>query len=236
MKTIRIVTHCYAEKLPQYGIFLRYHLRSLAAIKDVDVRVTVVCCPDDYQATWALNWFVQKHRLFPLQRVHLPRERLFRRAIGRNLAALGSDEDLVWFCDVDYVFSSSCLAMLFGVWESLDPKPAMVYPGTIKIHNTHALGDALVRDFDGIDTTIDPTDFKDHRFNRAIGGVQIIDGQIAKLGYLNATKWQKPVDPSIPFPEFRDDIAYRNWAKAIRGIKRIEFDGVYRLRHSAKTY
>lgn len=241
MQSVRIVTHCHASNLPQYAVFLQYHLSSLTrCLDDVELSATVCYTPDDFKTSVALNWFAHNHPDFPLKRIALDPGELFRRSIGRNLAALDSHETLVWFADVDHVFMSGCFTELLKCWNELeDPKPAMIYPGTIKIHATHALGDELVRTYDPEgDFKIKREDFVDKHYNRAIGGVQIVAGEVARVyGYLHGSKkYQKPTDGKHPFPSFRDDIAYRSFCGMMGGVKKVQFDGVYRLRHSAKTY
>ena len=239
MQSIRIVTHCHAVNLPQYAVFLQYHLASLAKCSG-NVSATVCYVPEDFKTSVALNWFSHNFPDFPLQKIGMTPGELFRRSIGRNLAARDSHEELVWFADVDHIFLADCFDQLFSAWNELpEPKPAMVYPGTIKIHATHELGDELVRTYEpGGDLRIDPADFVDKHYNRAIGVVQIVAGTVAKVyGYLDGSKkYQEPTDGKHPFPSFRDDIAYRSFFRMMGGVQKVEFDGVYRLRHSMKTY
>ena len=83
---------------------------------------------------------------------------------------------------------------------------------------------------------IDPTEFVEKRYGRAIGGVQIVRGDFArKYGYLHdVAKYQQPVEH--PFGDFRDDIAYRDFVRSFGRIVGIDLPGMYRLRHGVKTH
>ena len=45
----------------------------------------------------------------------MPKQELFRRAIGRNRAALATKADWVWFTDCDLMFRDNCLDALAEV-------------------------------------------------------------------------------------------------------------------------
>jgi hypothetical protein len=217
-------------------VFLRYQLASL--VRCGNVSVSVCYTPSDELTVAVLDW-IEGFEL-PLERIDLKKGELFRRSIGRNIAALGSTEDLVWFTDVDHVFMPHCFGELQKIWGELDhPRPAMIYPGTIQIQATHELGDELVRTYNHDKMLfIDPAEFVPKTYTRAIGGVQIVDGEIARrYGYLDKSKkYQEVTDGNHPFPNFRDDIAYRNKCKTLGGVKQVQFGGLYRLRHTLKTY
>ena len=236
--TIRIVSHCYAAALPHYAEFLKYQLSSLALNPvPCPVAITVCYCPAD-EATWdVLRWFGENEGI-GLDPLPLPLPALGRRSIGRNTAALESTEDLIWFCDVDHVFGPGCLASLWRQWQAMDPKPAMVWPWHIKIHRDHATGDAATARAAGeMLARIDPAEFVDKSYNRAIGGIQIVAGDFArKWGYLPTGPYQEPRRDDRPFGDFRDDIAYRNFVKLHGEVRRIELPNLFRIRHSTKTH
>lgn len=246
--SIRVVTHCYAKELPQYAEFLRYQLASLTLHPTVTNVVASVCYdPSDTATSAILDWFEDNWtgRRIKLDRVPMLSNTLGRRAIGRNIVALKQQEDYVWFTDVDHLFYSgsqnkNCLDMVKQQFES-NPDASMIYPHTIRIHREHALGDALVRVVrDKYFLPILPSDreFVDKTYNRAIGGVQIVRGAFAReLGYLNGSKWVKPLKPNEkPFGDFKDDVAYRKECEKHGPIKAVCLPGVYRLRHSQTSY
>jgi len=234
---LHIVTHCYAAKLPHYAQALRYQLSSLTTYKKNVRTVVEVCCVDeDVDTQNVLDWFVCNTSL-NLIISRLSVENISCRAIGRNLAALSSHAELIWFTDVDYVFHTGCIDGLWAAWESLHEYASMLYPSTVNVHKDHQTGDnALAQeDCDGL-IFVKPDDFFPTHYTRAIGGIQIVPGSLARdYGYLNASKrYQTPL--SEPFKDFRDDIAFRRFCKTKGPIVKVDFPGLYRLRHSRTTY
>lgn len=239
--SIQIVSHCYAAKLKQYAVDLRYQLSSLVLYPPkVQVGITICYTYTDVRTIAVLREFQNNHRKLDLTTCGMSGPELFRRSIGRNRVALTSQEALIWFCDVDYVFMSGCLDQLWERWQALpEPKPSIVFPKKIKFHETHALGDALVEQCDGKSGTleIDPTQFVDKTYQRAIGGVQITNGEYArKYGYLNhSEKYQRTVISGRAFHTIEDSV-FRHHASLHGEIKGIDLDGVYRIRHYLNAY
>ena len=244
--SIRIVTHCYAEKLPQYAQFLRYQLTSLFLYKPhVRIAITTCCTATDEATHKVLNDFSDyKIPDVTLSIITLSPSDLFRRCIGRNIAAGYSSEDVVFFTDVDHVFQVGFLDRVWKTYlklEGLDRKPDMFYPSEIMIHKDHAIGDELVRNSLESDDTmlfINASDFELKRYNRAIGGVQIVPRRvIQKRGYLDGDrKWQRPRTDNKPFGDFRDDVAFRSICEKNGGVTKAKMPGLFRLRHSRTTY
>lgn len=93
---------------------------------------------------------------------------------------------------------------------------------------------------------INAENFELKTYSQAIGGVQIVDGDFArKHGYLNnRKKYQTPVSPDKPFPSFKDDVAFRSFAKSemvkIPGaggrLPAIFPPNLFRLRHGQTSY
>lgn len=247
--SLRIVTHCYAQSYSQYAIFLRYHLSSLLLYpSEWPVRVTVAYCTQDDSTCNVIDAFKKRGDL-AIDLLPLSPKSLFRRSIGRNIAAQKSTEDLIWFCDVDHVFGPGCINALMETWfkfqfDSHEPTPVMMYPKEIQIHETHQIGDAIA--YGGSLAVcksteleqIDLTQFVSKKYNRAIGGVQIVDGEFCRQhGYLNhSKKYQTDRKDGIPFGDFRDDIAFRHHCGLHGKIKAIDLPGIYRMRHSLTTY
>ena len=128
---LQIVSHCW-----RYGHFLTYQLSSLVRNRSVrlDLTVTVYHCPEDEATREVLRFFGGMGVPgITWDWRPLPKERLFRRGIGRNLAAKSSTADWVWFTDADVVFSDGCLDALAELLQGRDD--ALVFPAF-----THATG------------------------------------------------------------------------------------------------
>jgi hypothetical protein len=115
-------------------------------------------------------------------------------------------------------------------------KASMIYPKTIKISENHAVGDMALRHVSHPAVKgIDRGQFVEKRYRRAIGGVQIVQGDVARLGYLaDSVRFQKPAD--LPFGDFRDDLAYRAECSKHGMIVGVDLPGVYRIRHGSTSY
>ena len=225
-KSILIVTHCWAEQLPHYAAFLRYQLESLAHCPS-SPEVAVCFSVRDKLTCDVMQEFASR---LTIHSYALASDELGRRSIGRNLAAHDCQTSLVWFTDVDYLFGRGCLTTLASLqWSD---QWSMVYPRSILINRTHAIGDryAMRR------CKIDPDDFETKVYSRAIGGVQIVQGDIARrYGYLDGkNRWQQPVEK--PFGDFKDDLAFRGRMAELGEIEPILLPNLYRLRHSTTTY
>jgi len=239
---IEIVSHCFAEELPQYAACLHYQICSLVLQKPTKVQVclTVCFCASDERTLKVIrngNKLFSKYKGLQLAVKILPRNEIGRRSIGRNKVAMGSIGDIIWFADVDQVFRDGILDRL-GTME-WPGENAMVFPKEIMIHQDHATGDERTSavDLDHLEfEAIKSKEFVPKKYNRAIGGVQIVRGDFAREhGYLNHDgKWQQPTDK--PFGDFRDDIAYRNFCSDHGGVIPIDLPGLCRLRHTRITY
>ncbi len=238
--SIHIITHCYAETLIHYSIFLRCHLSSLVIHRPkTEIRVSICCHTSDQKTMEVVQDFVTEFDF--IDWCGLSKGELFRRSIGRNIFALKTTSEIVWFCDTDHVFGAGCLDRLQEIWNGFDgDKPAMCYPKTIQIHRNHEVGDQFWRDNLNSNGLIDinPDDFIPKTNHKAIGGIQIVDGDFARqYGYLEAfPKWRQPTDGTKPFPDFRDDVKYRRFCASQKPLKPIDLPNLYRLRHSEITY
>lgn len=239
---IEIVSHCYAAELPHYASALCYQLSSLLLNRPAhcEVSATVCCCHSDARTEEVLLWFMQNTNLKMKTIVLSTPGELGRRSIGRNMAAKGSDANVVWFADCDMAFGAGCLDLLELTAKTtlLQPSsPTMIFPEWIWIHQDHATGDRETQKIDKprlVD--LDQSLFVPKRYNRAIGGVQIVSGDFAREhGYLDGdASWQAPA--AKPFGDFRDDVAYRKFCDSKGGVKSVLIPGVYRIRHSTTTY
>jgi len=238
---IEIVTHCYAAELPHYADALCYQLSSLILHKPntCDVRVTV-CLDMADDRTWeTVGWFLNRARpALDLKVLAMTRKSIGRRCIGRNSAARTTEADIVWFADCDQVYRDGCLDRLAGMeWPD---GAAMIYPREIMISRDHATGQAalgLLGDGPRL-IDVDPGEFAAKRYRKAIGGVQIVQGDFAREhGYLDGdSKWQRPRTDGKPFADFRDDLAYRRYCQGRGEIVGVDLPGMYRIRHEQKTH
>lgn len=239
MTTLDIVTHVWAKRHEQYAWHLQLQLTSVFRFAPLEsVKVFVCHAPDDELTVRILDFFSEK---MPdnVQRYALPHGHLFRRAVGRNLAALATRADLVWFADVDYFWKQGA----FDTLCALDPCHwrGLLMPAEVWRHRDWALGDALVDRIKqggvGFSEIPDDGEFVATREKIAIGGMQIVPGDFCRAhGYLNGTRWIEPLDPPPrSFISFRDDIAFRRQEGLGRGHK-ITIPEVYRIRHTENGY
>jgi hypothetical protein len=226
MYAIDVVSHCYAGHCPHYAWALEMQIQSLereAIQGGVDLTLWVCHSPKDKLTVNAMEHV--SIECLKLRRGELPIEYLGRRAIGRHEVAVRTKADFVWFSDVDQVFVDGVFSRLVE-WDWPEDV-TMVYPKEIQIHRTHKLGDKRLAE-----RRFDRADFVPKRYNRAIGGAQIVRGDFARrYGYLgNSPRWTKPT--SGGFASCKCDIAYRKHCREHGRIVGIDLPGVYRLRHS----
>lgn len=236
MKQIEIVSHCYAEEIPDFAALLTAQLSSLAEFPPERCRVRYTLCqtPTDretYRVAREFELLYLNERL-PVELLWImqTKRELFRRAIGRNIAAKRTKADILWFADCDYCFGPGCLDALSQMEFT-----TLVYPREVLIHLDHATGDSeIARIQPGTLCQLDTSRFVTSRPKVAIGGIQIVPGDMARAkGYCDGTKWIQPRRDERPFPDFRDDRA----ARAIYGASHaIDLPHVYRLRHTRTSY
>lgn len=234
--SIRIVTHCYAGALPQYAYFLKAQLWSIEQFAPKDTKISVCCSPGDGLTCDVLAQYREplKGQLFIL---FLAEQELFNRSIGRNIVALRQKEDIVWFTDVDHVFLGDCLTSL--QMQMLNAEWGIYFAKYIKIHKYHQIGDSYWKTIrDEGNFFVDENDFETKKYNRAIGGVQIVPGDMArKHGYLNdQPQFRRPTDGKKPFPSFKDDVRYRAACVNRYKAQALKLPNLYRLRHTETTY
>lgn len=226
---VEIVTHCF-----QYPTLLRYQLSSLLLSPpppDVQIKMTVFFTEEDALTTKVLTWFAQQKGPGVLWNWHpLPVLHLCRRSIGRNLAALSTNADWVWFTDADYWFATDC-------WKALASLPSngqkLIFPRFVMTQQDHEMGDrAIESDSNGEGIiTADHSEFSPRRMRRAIGGIQIVSGDTCReRGYLpNHRRAQKPTQEPV-FAKNHADV----WFRKEFGVPAhpVDLPGVYRIRHS----
>ncbi len=245
---IELVTHCWAKDNPHFAGALVLQLSSILIDqpKHCDVVMTVCMNEDDENTVRVVRHFMKRqHSGFRIHALSMPVGQLGRRSIGRNYAALHTTADYVWFTDVDHCFCDGILDRLVQMeWPfrrdiAGDECPAsMIFPGEIMISKNWDVGDEATEDVwqQPKLKSISKEDFAPKRYNKAIGGVQIVRGNFAQsCGYLNnEVKWQTPAEK--PFASFADDIAYRKACEKYGSIVKVGLPGVFRLRHGKTSY
>ena len=225
---LEIVSHCW-----NYAHFLTYQLSSLVNFPPtrLTVKMTVFYAQEDIRTVAVLKYFgAIEVPGVTWNWQALPRERLFRRSIGRNKAALESTADWIWFTDCDLLFREDCLDVLS---EQLQGRQdALVYPRQERVTSMLADSDPML----DIDEEPRVIDIEADRFTvsergRATGPLQIVHGDVARAaGYCDTLKhYQKP---SPTFAKCYEDRAFR-WLLRSDGVA-LDVPGVYRVRHIHK--
>lgn len=225
---LEIVSHCW-----HYSRLLTYQLSSLLLHPPQETRVLMTVCytEEDVETALVLQYFAGLP-LAPgitIRGWSLQRERLLRRAIGRNLAALATRADWVWFADCDYVFGEGALDHLGKCVDGVDAR--LVFPRTVMVNRTHALGDQAIAAASGHPRVcaVNVFDFEPHIQRRAIGGIQITRGDVAReRGYLRNSliHEQRPAT----WQRCREDSWFRKDLRT-QGVP-LDLPNVFRIRHS----
>ena len=229
--SLEIVTHCWG-----YGHFLTYQLSSLVNHRTdkLDVTMTVYHAPEDESVLRVLRFFegIDVPGVSWCWRP-LPRERLFRRSIGRNLAAQATPADWIWFTDADIVFYEGCLDTLAEVLQGRDD--ALVHPGTILGTSLLPEDHEIIRQGHAAPAVreISIEEFRPYNGNhtKAKGPFQITHGDVARAaGYCGSIGlYQRP---SARWRKTYEDRAFR-WLLGTNGTP-IDIPGVCQIRHAAK--
>lgn len=224
---IEIVSHCW-----RYAHLLAFQLNSLVRHPPRRTRVTMTVfhAPDDDATVELLAHFgaiTVPHVRWNWQ--PRPKERLFRRAIGRHEAAVATRADWVWFTDCDVVFGPGCLDALADALQGR--RDALVYPRVEACSELLADDDPRLHPADPAAADIGAMHFVPLAVTRATGPLQITHGDVARaLGYCGpigfyhrpAERWQKA----------HEDRAHR-WLLQTQGVP-IDVPQVHRIRHASK--
>ena len=227
--SLEVVSHCW-----NYSHFLVYQLSSLVRYppRDIDVTMTVFYAPEDQKTARLLEFFSTQS----VPGVHwnwrpLPKQKLFRRGIGRNLAALQTKADWVWFTDCDLMFRDGCLDTLAKLLQGR--RDALVFPEdehcTDLLEEDNPMLKAAAGEEQVLD--IDTSEFVTFHPSRATGPLQITHGDVCRaVGYCrNIRLYQTPVES---FAKCHEDRAFR-WLLRSQGVP-LPIPGVYRIRHIKK--
>lgn len=226
---IEIVSHCWG-----YAHLLAYQLSSLVLHppQQAQVTVTVFYSAEDADTVALLKFF----GTIPVPGVtwswqRLDKYRLFRRSIGRNLAARATRCDWVWFTDCDVLFEAGCLDGLAAALQGR--RDALVFPREEWVSAMLEAGAPLLEAGKGVPRVleIDAGEFTAQQRDRATGPLQVAHGDVARAcGYCeNLRVYQQP---SPVWAKAHEDRAFR-WLLRTPGTP-VEVPGVYRIRHASK--
>lgn len=226
---IELVSHCW-----HYSHLLVHQLSSLVSFppKVAKVTMTVFFCEDDAPTARLLKFFGNIEITgITWNWQALPRQALFRRSIGRNIAAKNTSADWIWFTDCDLLFRDNCLDALNQALQGRTD--ALVYPKIERCTTLLTKDDPLLN----ADTAepqvieLDTRQFIEFKRSRATGPLQITHGDVARsCGYCDClSHYQRP---SETWCKAYEDRAFR-WLLRTQGIP-IDLPGVYRIRHLVK--
>ncbi len=230
---LEIVSHCW-----RYSHLLIYQLSSLVLYppEETSVTMTVFFSPEDPATVALLDFF--GHRKVPRVRWNwqaLEKTRLFRRALGRNLAARRTRADWIWFADCDLVFRAGAMDSAGRALASRDDR--LVFPRRHLITELLDPEDPILVSGRGaprlLDIGTDPecASYTPDVREKAVGALQIVRGDVARAGGYCGTIpfYQRPV------PRWRrthEDRVFR-WLLGTHGTP-VDIEGIFRIRHQRK--
>lgn len=226
---LEIVSHCW-----NYSHFLAYQLSSLVqfAPERMDVTMTVFYCPEDEKTSQLLTFFAQQDVAnITWNWCQLPRQKLFRRGIGRNMAALQTKADWVWFTDCDLMFRHGCLDTLSELLQG--KQDALFFPEEERTTDLLAEDNPMLKAGYGEPQilSVDTTNFTARKMSRATGPLQIAHGDVCRaVGYCRSIGLYQ--QPSEIWCKAHEDRAFR-WLLRSQGLP-LPIPGVYRIRHISK--
>lgn len=226
---LEVVSHCW-----QYAHLLAYQLSSLVQFPPTrtTVTMTVYYCPEDTATAELLAWFGMQQVPGVLWNWReLPKQALFRRAIGRNEAALQTTADWIWFTDCDLMFRRDCLDTLADLLQGR--RDALVFPRIERCTAVLPDQDPLLDTNAGLlrIMAVDDSSFVDLLRSRATGPLQITHGDVARTqGYCRDLHYYQR--PSTTWCKAYEDRAFR-WLLGTQGTP-LEIPGVCRIRHETK--
>lgn len=238
---IELITHCWSgDDVPIYHHMLTLQLHSILHHRpDTPTKITVCYTPDDPRTAQVLADYAQRFEDtigVSLVGLPLPPSKFFRRAVGRNTACKRTTADVVWFVDVDYMFGEGAIDAAYGACvASIAP---MVHPRIVWRCRDHYVGDLILSDVAARDSRVGVAEinappstshFRPCRERVPIGGLMIVKGDHCREhGYLDGTKWQRPVTDTH-FQRCYCDVRYR---KSVGDAEPVDIPNVFRLRHS----
>ncbi len=226
---LEIVSHCW-----QYAHLSVYQLSSLVnhPPKDIDLTYTLFYAEEDTATAKLVEMFGQMDiPNISWQWRPVTREQIFRRAIGRNQAALSTAADWIWFADCDLIFHAGCLDSITPALRTVSTR--LAYPATEKITELLAADDPIVNlpTDQPMVVDIDPTMFSLSSITKAKGAFQIVHGDVARTcGYCkDLALYQQPTNR---WRKTFEDTAFRRLIND-DGVA-VPIEGLHRIRHQVK--
>lgn len=227
--SVEVVSHCW-----NYSHLLLYQLSSLVLFppEKLDVTMTVFYSEEDIDTVRLLEFFAtQSASGVTWNWQPLPRQKLLRRSIGRNQAALKTKADWVWFTDCDLMFREGCLDTLAELLQGRTD--ALVFPEEERTTDLLAADNPMLQAGAGEPKVlgIDTSSFISRHPSKATGPLQIAHGDVCRaVGYCrNIGVYQQPTES---FAKCHEDRAFR-WLIRSQGLP-LPIPGVYRIRHVSK--
>ena len=225
---LEIVSHCWG-----YSNMLTYQLSSFVNYPPTKcaLTVTVFYAVEDTKSQAVLDFFNKKtveNVTWNFQT--LSKGKLFRRGIGRNMAARTTRADWLWFTDCDIIFHENCLDSLA---EQLQGKQeSLYYPQQERTTEMLAQDDPMLRqDSEPQLVDIDADGFSLHSRDKAKGAFQIVHADVARaIGYCEKLKMFQTEDDR--WRKTYEDTAFK-WLISSEGIP-LDIDGVFQIRHVQK--
>lgn len=227
---LEVVVHSF-----KFSRLLVYHLSSLAMFppRRHDLRVTVCYCPDDRDTAKVLHFFAAQECPNHLTWHWLPmaKENVCNRTIGRNVCALKTRADWVWFADADYAVADGFVDSMADLLS--DSQANLVFPREV-LACPHEIGADLIQHSRLAVLPIPYERFEPHGFNRAIGGVQFARGSVCRAkGYCNGDGRSLQPSPDGWLREISDSRFRRALGTNGAGVS---CPGLYRIRHREDTF
>ncbi len=227
--SLEIVSHCW-----KYDHFLIFQLSSLVLFppQDIDVRMTVFYSREDDNTSSLLDFYKSiKVPGVEWNWQELPRQKLFRRSIGRNIAALNTAADWVWFTDCDLLFREKCLDTLAELLQG--QRDALFFPDEERCTELLTSNSSIMQAGEETQKVrdIDTSYFVRMFPGKATGPLQIAHGDVCRaVGYCRHIDVYQ--QPSAVWCKAHEDRAFR-WLLRSDGIG-LPVPGVYRIRHLEK--
>ena len=229
--SLELVSHCW-----RYSHFLTYQLSALVKYRTdkLDVTMTVFYAEEDAAVKAVLDFFgAMDVSGITWNWQALPKEELFRRSIGRNIAAKATTADWIWFTDCDILCHEGCLDALADALQGRDD--ALVFPriglGTSLLPEDDPILEAGRKGPALLEIPIEAfTPYGGER-DKAKGPHQITHGDIARAcGYCETIGLYQA--PAERWRKTYEDRAFR-WLIGTHGTP-LDIPNVCQIRHIAK--
>ncbi len=226
---LEIVSHCW-----QYAHLSIYQLSSLVnhPPQDIDLTYTLFYAEEDIATAKLVETFGKMNIAnINWQWRPMTREQIFRRAIGRNQAALKTKADWIWFADCDLIFHKNCLDSIDKTLRGEATR--LAYPASEQVTELLAADDPIVNlpTDNPVIVDIDPAMFSRNQITKAKGAFQIVHGDVARAcGYCKDLKHYQ--QPTNRWRKTFEDTAFRRLI-GDEGIA-VPIEGLHRIRHQVK--